>query len=184
GVPLVVVASHRRDEFRKPRIGILEVLETHFGKSISSGAFVGDAAGRPKDFSASDRKFAMNARWRFFIPEAFFCDKPQNLPPLPFDPIGMFNSITTQYILDLIKPEELCDLTSVKVLVMMIGSPASGKSFLSRQLSEKYNLYWINQDTLKTKPRCLKAIQEAVYNKNGAVLDLHPPDRSDASTHR
>ncbi|EZG50028.1 AAA domain protein [Gregarina niphandrodes] len=83
----------------------------------------------------------------------------------------MFNSITTQYILDLIKPEELCDLTSVKVLVMMIGSPASGKSFLSRQLSEKYNLYWINQDTLKTKPRCLKAIQEAVYNKNGAVLD-------------
>ena len=59
---------------------LLENLNERRGMERTSSFFVGDAAGRvqgwragyPKDFSDSDRKFALNAEIAFYTPEAFF----------------------------------------------------------------------------------------------------------------
>lgn len=36
---------------------------------MTEAYFVGDAAGRPGDHSGTDRKWAMNARLKFYTPE-------------------------------------------------------------------------------------------------------------------
>lgn len=67
---------------RKPEIGMWEeltrYLKTSLGEEIEldmeSSFFVGDAAGRDKDFLDSDRKFAENIGIRFEVPEICFAE--------------------------------------------------------------------------------------------------------------
>ena len=64
--------------FRKPRTGVWEYLSKHCNDNISidldNSFYCGDAAGRKKpngkkDFSCSDRLFAINVGVKFFTPE-------------------------------------------------------------------------------------------------------------------
>ena len=64
--------------FRKPRTGVWEYLSKHCNDNISidldKSFYCGDAAGRKKpngkkDFSCSDRLFAINVGVKFFTPE-------------------------------------------------------------------------------------------------------------------
>ena len=55
-----------------------------------------------------------------------------------------------------------------KNMIIMIGSPASGKSFLSNKLVEKGYII-INQNILKTKSKCIK---DSIINflKNKSII--------------
>lgn len=62
---------------RKPNIGMWSELvhyleEKGYVIDMKESFFVGDAAGRPKDFLDSDKMFAKNANLQFKIPEDFF----------------------------------------------------------------------------------------------------------------
>lgn len=62
---------------RKPNIGMWKELVKHFEKKgykidTRNSFFVGDAAGRPKDFLDSDKMFAENINLHFKTPEEFF----------------------------------------------------------------------------------------------------------------
>lgn len=49
------------DKYRKPNTGMLEILQKDFGEhSKSSMIMIGDASGKPGDFSDSDKKCAEN----------------------------------------------------------------------------------------------------------------------------
>eukprot|EP00045_Choanoeca_perplexa_P001904 m.22269 g.22269 ORF g.22269 m.22269 type:complete len:359 (+) comp11226_c0_seq2:649-1725(+) len=75
-VPITVFCSLLKDRFRKPESGVWDLLNTHFnGKqsaAVPSSLYVGDAAGRPGDFSDSDRMFAAAVGVRFYDETSFF----------------------------------------------------------------------------------------------------------------
>lgn len=69
--------SNKPVSFRKPAIGmwlhfVEELKEAGVEIDFEQSFFVGDAAGRPKDFSDSDLKFANTIGLRFHTPEEFF----------------------------------------------------------------------------------------------------------------
>ncbi|EKG05841.1 polynucleotide kinase 3'-phosphatase, putative [Trypanosoma cruzi] len=94
-MPLTAFLSTKEDVWRKPNVGMWRLLEEHASavaaaKIIVAGDpsghvfYVGDAAGRKtatlagrkKDFSCSDRKFALNIDVPFLTPEQFYhCPK-------------------------------------------------------------------------------------------------------------
>ncbi len=54
-------------------------------------------------------------------------------------------------------------------IVLMIGPPASGKSTRSKQLYPSY--MYVNQDTLKTKQKCIVTAREALSKRCSVVVD-------------
>lgn len=91
GVPLAALLSTRKDRWRKPDTGMWEFLEEIVGRAglaVGGGRvdcrcasfYCGDAAGREvptlagrkRDFSCSDRKFAHNVGVYFCVPEMVF----------------------------------------------------------------------------------------------------------------
>lgn len=63
------------DKMRKPNIGMFEEFIKEFGKdkiNLEESYFIGDAAGRKKDFSNSDLKFAENCKLQFKTPDEYF----------------------------------------------------------------------------------------------------------------
>ncbi|KAI5427219.1 hypothetical protein KIW84_032582 [Lathyrus oleraceus] len=64
------------DPFRKPKPGMWQLMEKHFNSGITidmnQSFYVGDAAGRKKDHSDADIKFAEANGLKFHLPEDFF----------------------------------------------------------------------------------------------------------------
>ncbi|KAK1269399.1 Polynucleotide 3'-phosphatase ZDP [Acorus gramineus] len=64
------------DPFRKPNPGMWKLLEEHFNSGIAidmnQSFYVGDAAGRIKDHSDADIKFAQAIGLKFYVPEEYF----------------------------------------------------------------------------------------------------------------
>lgn len=62
-------------------------------------------------------------------------------------------------------------------LILFCGYPASGKSsFASKHILSTGQYEYVNQDTLKTKDKCLKAVDEGLKNKKAVVVDNTNPD--------
>lgn len=58
---LYCYSIEKSDKYRKPNTGMLEILQKDFGEhSKSSMIMIGDASGKPGDFSDSDKKCAEN----------------------------------------------------------------------------------------------------------------------------
>lgn len=70
-VPVFVFIATGEDKYRKPNIGMWEKLHEII-PNIKHSFFVGDAMGRPQDFSDSDKQFAINANTTYYNPEEFF----------------------------------------------------------------------------------------------------------------
>lgn len=71
--------EEQHKQTRKPNIGMWEEFQKYLTKispdskvDLEQSFFVGDAAGRPKDFLDSDKVFADNAKLKFWTPEEFF----------------------------------------------------------------------------------------------------------------
>ncbi|VFQ97376.1 unnamed protein product [Cuscuta campestris] len=64
------------DPYRKPNIGMWSLLKNHFNSGLpidmDKSFYVGDAAGREKDHSDADIKFAQAIGLKFYVPEEFF----------------------------------------------------------------------------------------------------------------
>ncbi|EPB85745.1 hypothetical protein HMPREF1544_07496 [Mucor circinelloides 1006PhL] len=184
--PILVMAAMKKDKYRKPMTGMWEWLEqNNDGVSIdkSQSFYVGDAAGRDdgwkpkykKDHSCGDRKFADNINIAFHTPEEFFLKEAM----AEFQWRGFNAKEHVASLLPLHTPEStpLVKEDENEVIVC-VGYPASGKSsFVQKHLVPKGYVY-VNQDTLKTRDKCIAACQTALNQKKSVVIDNTNPERA------
>ncbi|XP_064466626.1 bifunctional polynucleotide phosphatase/kinase-like isoform X2 [Ornithodoros turicata] len=181
--------------FRKPVPGVWRHLETEGNGNIpidmQESFYVGDAAGRQanweprrkKDFSSSDRLFALNVGLRFHTPEEFFLKKspakfelpsfdPRNLPNLPLAEV--VSSQKTVEMKVLTESEQL--LKDHKEVVILVGFPASGKTHFAKHnfVSKKY--VHINRDILGSWQKCVSECEKALSSGHSVVIDNTSPD--------
>jgi len=67
----VILFMSTEDNYRKPNTGMW-VAMFKLLSGINLGFYCGDAAGRPGDFSDSDKQFAKNCNIQFYTPEEIF----------------------------------------------------------------------------------------------------------------
>lgn len=165
----VVLISIKKDFYRKPMTGLWDILnQTISNIDLSQSIYCGDAAGRSSDFAATDYKFAYNIGVKFIIPEELFCST-----------LDIALDKTTQYIpASKIYPDYTTDISAVQdipiphktdkpIILLLMGYPGSGKSHISKKTG--YNI--VNQDTLKTRANCLKAVRNFMKKNNNIVID-------------
>jgi len=162
-----ILISTIDDKYRKPMTGMWQFLldQTNINVDYENSFYVGDAAGRiynkKKDHSNDDRNFAFNIKLEFFTPEKFFDE-------LDGDHTTNTNNLKSykENITFNINNED-------KNMILLVGPPSSGKSYLSNSLFKNYKR--INQDTLKTKKKCLdKTIKYLENNKNVIIDNTNP----------
>jgi len=104
--------------------------------------YVGDAAGRPGDWSDKDRKFAAAIDVQFLVPEAVF-------PLLPLLPLP-------------VSPQQLPPANH-KEVVIMVGYPASGKTTIAKGL---HGYYYVDGDKLKTAAAMIRDAKDHVAEQS------------------
>ena len=108
-LPVFIYISTDKDDYRKPNIGMWNIFSKNM--NIKELIFVGDALGRPSDFSDSDKLFGENIKAKIYSPEDFF-----GISSIP-------------------------NFQIKKELVVYIGMPGCGKStYYSKNLSEHIHI--------------------------------------------
>ncbi|KAI7902980.1 polynucleotide kinase 3 phosphatase-domain-containing protein [Cokeromyces recurvatus] len=187
--PILFMAALEKDMYRKPMTGMWDWLNTHIYTNIDKmqSLYVGDAAGREvdwkpnkkKDHSCGDRKFAANLQINFYTPEEFFLNEPKTTH---FSWKGFDANQYLSLELPLYTPQDtpLFNREQKREVIICVGYPASGKSrFVEKYLVKERGYIHINQDTLKTKDKCIKRCKEALENSTSSiVIDNTNPERS------
>jgi DNA 3'-phosphatase len=167
-LPFVFISGHSDMYYRKPQLGLLEVLIEYIFKERSnidpSSIFLGD--------SEADLYFARNTNIRFVHTDMFFLGTPHKefaKIEAKAHPLTEWVSKTATLSLPALK-------SSSKHLVIMVGSPASGKSYYSHEL-EKKGFLRINKDTMKVDKVMLKAFEKGIQSGQNIVVDNTNPTK-------
>jgi bifunctional polynucleotide phosphatase/kinase len=178
-VPAYIIVSTQDDFNRKPATRMW-----YFMKSILNGDvkinrkdcfYVGDAAGRPKDHNDCDIKFAINIGISFMTPEEFFEDSKE----YPFEKLTKnLKGFNPKLYLENKEKEKEKNYASWKELekgfraVIMIGSPASGKSSLANKICQisKDKCHILSMDIEKTKKKMKDMIKSVLSTPNESLI--------------
>ncbi|KAG5674964.1 hypothetical protein PVAND_004908 [Polypedilum vanderplanki] len=183
-VPVQFFIATSSTNYRKPRTGMWELLQENFNDGIkidkTSSFFVGDAAGRPenkilkkkKDHSSADRLFALNLDLNFYTPEEHFQNQRKN--PSFIRP--EYNPKASSDALNLLEPVGAKLKLNEVELIIMVGYPASGKSYFCNNYLKKEGYEVVNRDTLNSMQKCITNVEEALKNKKSCVVDNTNPD--------
>ncbi|XP_056231072.1 bifunctional polynucleotide phosphatase/kinase [Seriola aureovittata] len=170
--------------YRKPVMGMWNHLceKANDGVTVDKrkSFYVGDAAGRPenwapgkkkKDFSSSDRLFALNIGLQFHTPEEYFLgwkSAPYSLPD--FDPRKLDSTVR------LYDPPSASLTSSQTEVIVAVGFPASGKStFFQTHIVPKGYAY-VNRDILGSWQSCVSACERALKEGRSVAVDNTNPD--------
>lgn len=179
-IPTTLYAATGKDIFRKPRPGMWSELRKDVGvgeDDVDKAAsfFVGDAGGRTKDISCSDRNFAHNVGIKYETPEEFFLGQQPSEFTRDFD---LASYPASQPVAT--GPQNLAILftkTNEKDIVLFCGPPGAGKSTFYWRYLEPLGFKRVNQDLLKTKDKCLKTAREHLEEgSNSVAVDSTNPD--------
>lgn len=166
GISFEVYIATAKDSFRKPQVDMWHLfskIHRDVDIDIANSFFVGDAAGRDSDFSASDRQFASNIGIKFYTPEEYFLNTP----------IAEYTTDTRNNITD--QHKILNKLSITCEMIIMVGPPASGKTTICQKYLIPNDYVHINRDTLKTKIKCLKKTDESIRCGLSCVIDNTNP---------
>ncbi|XP_040901828.1 bifunctional polynucleotide phosphatase/kinase [Toxotes jaculatrix] len=183
-LPVQVFVAAGPGIYRKPVMGMWNHLceKANDGVTVdkTESFYVGDAAGRPenwapgkkkKDFSCSDRLFALNIGLQFHTPEEFFLGwkrAPYSLPE--FDPRKLDSAAR------LYDPPSASLTSSKTEVIVAVGFPASGKStFFHAHIIPKGYMY-VNRDTLGSWQSCVSACERALREGRSVAVDNTNPD--------
>lgn len=172
-----VFASIGDDRYRKPMCGSCEIYKSAFVnvdwnklEAKNKVYYIGDAFGRKKDFSDTDIKYALNCGYKFKTPEVFFgirgSDKSGNIT---YPQINYFEKSEQDELF-----EELKNLikSHKKVLIITIGLPASGKSFLRKELIKRFPEFaYSNNDDIQSKVQSRMLIKKISTNYDYIIDD-------------
>ncbi|KAM0728010.1 Bifunctional polynucleotide phosphatase/kinase [Formica fusca] len=179
-VPIQVFIAVGKSIYRKPRIGMWELLEKENGNITIDKAnsfYVGDAAGRPKnwapgkkkDHSSADRLMALNLGIKFETPEEHFLK--HKTPPYELPKFNPKNFSQTD---DLYKPVNAKLTLQQQEMILMVGSPGSGKSHFVKNYLKEYE--HVNRDTLGSWQKCIAAVEQYLNQGKSVVIDNTNPD--------
>ncbi|XP_053277998.1 bifunctional polynucleotide phosphatase/kinase isoform X2 [Pleuronectes platessa] len=183
-LPVQVFVASGPGIYRKPVLGMWNHLceKVNDGVTVDKTAsfYVGDAAGRPenwapgkkkKDFSCSDRLFALNMGLKFQTPEEYFLgwkSAPYSLPD--FDPRKLDSAAR------LYDPPSASLTSSRTEVIVAVGFPASGKStfFHTHIIPQGYS--YVNRDTLGSWQSCVSACERSLKEGRSVAVDNTNPD--------
>ncbi|KAB5550044.1 hypothetical protein PHYPO_G00049130 [Pangasianodon hypophthalmus] len=183
-LPVQVFVAAGPGIYRKPVTGMWEHLceKANDGVPVdkSQCVYVGDAAGRPvnwapgkkkKDFSCSDRLFALNIGVQFHTPEEFFLGwKPAPFSMPSLDPRGLDPKAR------LYDPPNASLTSTSQEIIVAVGFPGSGKStFFQTHIIPKGYVY-VNRDTLGSWQHCVSACERALKEGRSVAVDNTNPD--------
>lgn len=161
-IKFIFIGALEDDIYRKPRIGMVKFLEQRLDITINyqESYYVGDMAGRDKDKSDSDIKFALNNRFTFYTPEEYFINE------------NSTNYKLSGYLLDNKNKESTINIKPESYkMVIISGYPGSGKSYLANKLinqtKNKFELF--SRDILKNK--FLKNLTEYLKTGNPVIVE-------------
>jgi DNA 3'-phosphatase len=167
-IPFVFISGHSDIYYRKPQLGLWEVLIEYIFKDIKyidipSSVFIGD--------SEADLYFARNTNIKFIHTDTYFL----GIQNKEFVKIESAEHPMTKWVSnDVYSIPQLS--SSSKHLVIMVGSPASGKSYYSQELESKGFLR-INKDTMKTDKVIEKTFNDGIKNGLNIVIDNTNPTK-------
>ena len=167
-IPFVFISGHSDMYYRKPQLGLWEVLIEYIFKDINnidfpSSIFIGD--------SIADLYFSRNINIKFMHTELFFA----GIPNKEFSMIENREHPLTKWISN--SAQYKLSPSSFKRIVIMVGSPASGKSFYSRELETSYGYLRINKDDMKTDAVMLKEFNIGLKEGRNIVIDGTNPTK-------
>jgi len=173
-LPFVFLSGHSDLYYRKPQLGLWEVLIEYIFKDINnidypSSIFVGD--------SIADLYFARNINIKFLHTELFFA----GIPNKDFLNIEEKKHPLTEWVSDTSQKISPSFKKSSKRIVIMVGSPASGKSFYSHELETTYGYLRINKDDMKSDAIMLKAYDAGLKEGRNIVIDGTNPTKENRS---
>lgn len=171
-LPITVFASLKDSPYRKPRTKLWDEFLQHI--DISKSFYCGDAGGLPKrkiktfqiskDFSDSDLKFALNLGLKFKHRDEFIFDLEYPETKYKIDYHVDFNNLKTG------DPEPFKPNGSLE-LIINVGYPGSGKTKYTRDQILPNGYTHVNQDILKTQPKCQKAAEDSLKSGKSCVID-------------
>ena len=167
-LPFVFISGHSDMYYRKPQLGLWEMLIEYIFKDaknidMSSSVFIGD--------SEADLYFARNTNVKFIHTDAFFL----GIQDAKFAKIETAEHPLTKWVSN--TSHNLPPLrSSTKHLVVMVGSPASGKSYYSQELETK-GFVRINKDTMKTDKAIETAFNNGIKEGQNIVIDNTNPTK-------
>ena len=156
-----VFISRKDDHCRKPLPGMFNKF-LELNGLVKKMFYVGDAAGRPKDFSDSDFKFALNIGAVFCTPEEYFLKQTFYSPTLKPYPLEF----------EELEPSKLTlPKQKRKLMILQVGMPGCGKSTLSSKLQLKYNFIVIGNDRTGSIAKSLKVCKSELSIGNSVIID-------------
>jgi len=175
-IPVQFFISIQRDFCRKPNTGMFDFyLNLHNKQLDTSSFYVGDAAGRiktplkKKDFSCSDRMFAINCHMNFMTPEKYFMEQDDRefIIDKTFETHFMTEDIDTT------KDSMYINWDDIKKynIVMLVGAPGTGKTTMTKRMISTFGYTdVINMDTLLTKKKCLITLRNLLQDLGKRIV--------------
>lgn len=156
-IPILIYVAMYDNIYRKPFPSFWKMEEIQ-NCNFNESYYCGDAAGRIGDFSDTDLKFAINGKVGFIIPEDLSRRiTPKMVPKYP----NVLATNNERY--EFIKKD--------REIVILIGIPGCGKSVLAKEINLKYDYVHINQDTLKTKKKCIDMTKKSINDNKNIIID-------------
>jgi len=155
------------NQFRKP---IPELWRQLNYKSNNQSFYCGDAGGRKNDFSDTDAKFAKNCGLTFKFPEDIFGVYNENDDDFKYGAEEKVNFTYPDLTKKKTKSEKLSILKNgTKDMILLVGPTACGKSTFAEEFKDTHSI--VNQDTLKSKKKCIKECNRLILKKSNIIID-------------
>lgn len=164
GINISVFASIANDIYRKPEIGMFTLFtsllaEIGYTWDKAQSFFCGDAAGRPGDFSCSDRKFAYNADIQFITPD------------LRNDEAFSWGTISPSFLSSFPKKDSFTWTPPVtQEILLLVGVPGSGKSSFCQRHLVGTHVRYSNDDNLSERQK-KEIIDRTIKSGRSLVID-------------
>ena len=173
--------SLQNSEYRKPMNGFWDYMKQNLFLNIDTTKlindkkiyYIGDACGRENDFSDTDLKFAINCNFIFKTPEIFYGSTINekcyvSYPELIYYTKEQYELIINNLYINIDKYIN----NNKSIIIMMIGFPSSGKSFIRKILLDKYNNFkYTNSDEIKNKTINDKLLDQKLLIKNKLIIN-------------
>ena len=151
-----VFVSLTDDKYRKPLMGSFQFIKDkingiEWDKLVEKQKiyYIGDAMGRETDFSDTDIKYALNNDLKFKSPEIFFKFNKEagRYGSITYPQIEYFTEKEQTVLFDELK---LIINTYKKIIIMTIGLPACGKTFLRKEIIKRFPQFaYSNNDDIQ-----------------------------------